>query len=360
MEKRLVLLIVLSLNFALYSQTPSEDPKHYVLDTSDDFNSFDSNLWNRVPYMTWGLETYNVNNVTASGGVLTLKCEKIGNNYISGGIETKDKKRFSYGYFEIESKFPASGNKGPWGGFWMHAGGGECIGGTHNGCYPKTNSANTLASTWHEIDIFEPDGCDTEAGTQFGAGTHGTVSPCLTYCKSVKVSGLNDLSASFNKYALIWTPQYVNVLFNGNSVFEVTEPKYIPSQSMILFLTFQIDAWGCAPNASTTFPLYWQFKNFKYYRLKTDCANGITQTNFNFATHSDYKVQKFYSLTNTTVPNNSNVVIRATDYIEFKGEFTVPLGSKFTATTHCETCPNQQSEQKINVNGKKSIKQQYE
>ena len=117
MRTNLVLLIFLSLNFALYSQTPSEDPKHYVLDTYDDFNSFNSNLWNRVPYMTWGLETYSPNNVTTSGGVLTLKCEKVGNNYISGGIETaNNKKMFFYGYFEIESKFPARGNRGPWSG----------------------------------------------------------------------------------------------------------------------------------------------------------------------------------------------------------------------------------------------------
>ena len=50
MEKKLVLIVaLLSLNFALKSQIPTEDPKHYVLDTYDDFTSFNSSLWNRVP-----------------------------------------------------------------------------------------------------------------------------------------------------------------------------------------------------------------------------------------------------------------------------------------------------------------------
>ena len=323
MKQGLILIItLLSLNFVLKSQTPSEDPKHYVLDTYDDFNSFNSNLWNNPPYMTWGLETYSANNVTASGGVLTLKCEKVGNQYISGGIDSKDKRYFSYGYFEVDIKTPASGNKGPWGGWWLFA----------------------QAGGWDEIDIFEPTGYDNFLGTQFRSGI------CATYNGKKNVwgethstlhAGYPNLSTNFNKFALIWTPQYAQVLFNGNLVYEVFEWKYVPSHPMCMHFTFQVENWESLPEPFfAPFPLYWQFKNFKYYRLKTDCANGITQTNFNFATHSDYKVQKFYSLTNTTVPNNSNVVIRATDYIEFKGEFTVLLGSKFTATTHCETCPN--------------------
>lgn len=317
----MLIVTLLLIIFALHSQTPSEDPKHYVLDTYEDFNSFNSNLWNKVPHSTWGLETYNANNATVSGGVLTLKCEKVGNSYISGGIDTQGKRYFSYGYFEIEIKTPASGNRGPWGGWWMFSGAGE---------------------GWNEIDMFEPGGMDNYHGTQFHSNAHvrrnGIISSWGNGDNN-KFTGYPNLSANFNKFALIWTPQYIQVLFNGNFVFQILESKYVSSYPMCMMLTFQISK-DEPPNASTTFPLYWQFKNFKYYRLKTDCANGITQTNINFAGRSDYKVQKFYSLTNTTVPNNSNVVIRATDYIEFKGEFTVPLGSTFTATTHCNTCPN--------------------
>jgi len=317
MKKEFILFILLLLGFSIKSQTPGEDPKHYVLDTYDNFTSFNSSLWNRVPYMEWGQEIYSANNVTVSGGVLTLTCNKVGNNYVSGGIETVNKKYFSYGYFEIEIKTPASGNKGPWGGFWLHTG----------------------AGGWDEIDVFEPNGYDIYLGTQFHSGisaTHNGIHSIWGDGLNNFYSGFSDLSTSFNKFALIWTPSYVKVLFNGSALYEILEPKYVPSHKMAMFLTFQIDNYV---NTSTQFPLHWQFKNFKYYRLKTDCLNGITQSNFNFVTH-DYKVQKFYSLTNSTVPNNSNVVLRATDYIELKGEFTVPLGSSFTAITHCNVCPD--------------------
>lgn len=334
--KAFILFTLLSLSLVVKSQTPSEDPSHYVLDTYDNFNSFNTSLWNRVPNNTWGLETYNPNNVTASGGVLTLKCEKIGNNYISGGIETVNKKAFSYGYFEIESQLPLK-DRGYWGGFWLHSGGGTCIKGIDPGCYPT--GKDTVTRTWHEMDILEPNGCDCEVGTQFHTGNHGTVSECCTNGTGTIATGLNDLSASFNKFALIWTPQSTKVLVNNNVVAEFYESQYIPSQPMFVFLTFQIDAWGCAPYSTTTFPAYWKYKNFKYYRLKTDCSNGITQSNFNFLNH-DYKVQKFYSLSNSTVPNNSNIVLRATDYVQLNGEFTVPLGSTLSIITHYNTCPN--------------------
>jgi beta-glucanase (GH16 family) len=315
--KKILILIFICVGFIAKSQTPSEDPNHYILDTEDNFNFFNYNLWgSKTPNNTWGLETYDASKVTASGGVLTLECEKVGNNYISGGIETVSTKAFSYGYFEIESKLPLSGIRGPWGGFWMHTGEGG----------------------WDEIDVLEPNGCDCELGTQFHSGvfaTHGGTT--RSYAKIY--DGFPNLSNNYNKYALIWTPKYVQVLVNDEILYEIVDPLYVPSHPMFVFLTFQIDPWGCAPNMSTFPTKYWRFKHFKYYRLKTDCSNGITQNNFNFSNH-DYKVQKFYSLSNSTIPNNSNIVLRATDYIELKGIFTVPLGSTFTAITHCNTCPN--------------------
>ncbi len=313
-----LLLIFLSMHLSTYSQTPTADPNHYVLDTYDNFNTFNSSLWNSTPYYTWGQETYSPNNVTASNGVLTLKCEKIGNNYISGGIETVNKKDFSYGYFEIESKTPPSGNKGPWGGFWMHSGAG--------------GGAN-------ELDIFEPNGLDNYYGTQYhiGLGVNLPNNNDTTWHNTI-VSTNQNLSSGFHKYAVIWTPGYVQYLLDDQPVYEVVNQSYIPTHSMYVFLTFQIDTDNRAPDASTTFPLFWRYKNFKYYKLKTDCNTSIVQSNFNFINH-DYKVYKSYTLTNSTVPANFNIVLRAKDYIQLNGEFTIPLGSTFTAITHRGICP---------------------
>ena len=312
----LFLLILLSMKISIMnSQTPYEDPNHYVLDTEENFSYFNSNLWNIVPNNTWGQETYSPNNVIVSNAVLTLKCEKVGNNYISGGIETVNKKAFPYGYFEIESKTPLSGNKGPWGGFWMHTGEGG----------------------WDELDILEPNGWDNYLGTQYHIGVSASNSGFHEACaKTITVS--QDMSSGFHKYAVIWTPKYVQFLDDGVPVYEEVTPNYIPTHPMFVFLTFQIDTDNRAPDASTTFPLFWQFKHFKYYRLKTNCNTSIIQSNFDFINH-DYKVYKSYSLANSTVPNNSNIVLRAKDYILLNGEFTVPLGSTFWAITHNGICP---------------------
>lgn len=325
-QKKWIILISLVWCQITISQTPSEDPNHYVLDTEENFNSgpLDTALWNTPPYGSytwgWGLETFHPDQVSVSGGVLTLTTEKVGDSYISGGVETVGKKAFSYGYFEIEAKLPAKGTEGPWGGFWLHTGEGG----------------------WDEIDVWEPNGCDAILGTSFHSSTKATHGGVFreTPADEVKRTGFPDLSASLNKYALIWTPSYVKVLFNGNTVYEEVDPLIIPSHPMFLYLTAQVDDGGCDPDPSQPFPdKEWQFDNFKYYRLKTDCSNGISQSSFNFSSH-DYKVQKYYSLSNSTVPSGSDVTLRATDYIQLENGFTVPLGSIFTAVTHCNTCPD--------------------
>lgn len=315
--KAIFLLLQLIICSRLYSQIPGEDPT-WILDTQDNFNSFNSALWNSTPNNTWGLETYSASNVSANSGVLTLTCYKNNDSYISGGIETVGKKSFSYGYFEIESQQPPSGIRGPWGGFWLH----------------------TAEGGWDEIDILEPNGCDIEEGTSFHSGISATYNGVRKWTTPEFNfhGGFPDLSKGYNKYSAIWTPSKVKMFFNGSLVYEVSEPSLVPSHPMFLFLTFQIDNQGCHP-VITVFPTtYWRFKNFKYYKLKTDCTNGITESNFDFTNH-DYKVQKYYSLSNSSVPLNSKVFLRATDYIELKQGFIVPNGSEFNAITHCTTCP---------------------
>lgn len=312
-------------NFACKAQTPSEDPQHYLLEWHETFESLNPSIWTSPPYNPdWGLEIFHGNNAQASNGVLTLKTERVitpsGDTiYVSGGAETVHKKSFSYGYFEIEAKLPEKGVRGPWGGFWLHSGDG---------------------GIWDEIDILEPNGCDTELGHQFNIGLHATHNSISTH-KADLYTGFPDLSSDYYKYALVWTPSHIKVLFEDNVVYEEVQAKYIPSHPMYLFLTAQISDWApCVPDPDIPFPdVYWQFKNFKYYKITTNCMTSITENNFDFDNH-DYAVYKFYSLSNSTVPNNTDVVLRATDYIQLDGEFYVPLGSTFTAITHHGVCPD--------------------
>ena len=190
---------------------------------------------------------------------------------------------------------------------------------------------------WNEIDILVPNGCDTQKGTQFNSGVHASKDGIRYHSNGVYQTQV-DLSEDFNKYSLLWTPEYIQVLFNNEFLYEVVNPNYVSSFPMYAFLTFQIDKWGCAPNKSRFPTKYWQFKNFKYFKLKTDCSVGITESNFDFANH-DYYVQRFYSLSNSSIPADSKIVLRATDYVQLNGEFSVPLGSSLTIITHGKICP---------------------
>lgn len=343
-----VLIILLLILNNINAQDVSND-HNYELDVEDNFNYFNSNLWNKTPWYTWGQEQYIPENVDVANGILTLKCERIISyildddilknasniyndsvegikrptvitSYISGGIQTVHKKSFSYGYFEIESKIPNK-SRGYWGGFWLQSG-------------------SVQTNDYYEIDIFEPDGCDCELATQYHNGSISTTDGITEGSESNIIKVNKDISESFNKYAVLWTPTRVEFYFNGELMDAVINPKHVPTGPMYVYLTFQINKpTYCGPYLSSIFPAYWEFKNFKYYKLKTDCSVPIIANNFDFLNH-DYKVYKYYSIGNSAIPSNSDIILHAKDYIELKGGFSIPFGSTLTAITHCYTCPD--------------------
>ena len=112
-----------------YPPTDSEYEKVW----SDEFNegSLDTNVWS--PYIGgWnasevqGCYTGSAENINVSGGSLNLiglykpgvTCNKGKNkDFTSGFIETRDKKTWTYGYFEARIKMPNNNSTSP--AFWM-------------------------------------------------------------------------------------------------------------------------------------------------------------------------------------------------------------------------------------------------
>lgn len=134
MNRRFVLCSIMLLFYvASIAQTPYEDTKHWDDPiVSDNFSSFNNNLWEKVHDMSWGLECYSNEKTIVSNNTLNLTCDINPNYnpnddnsrpYVSGGIWSKNKRAYSYGYFEIETKMPPR-SRGYWGGFWLHAGDG--------------------------------------------------------------------------------------------------------------------------------------------------------------------------------------------------------------------------------------------
>lgn len=345
MKKRFVLCgIMLIFYIVSIAQTPHEDTKHWNLIISDDFSSFNNTLWEKVHDMSWGLECYSDDKTVISNNTLNLTCERNpdfdilddeSKPFVSGGIWSLNRHAYSYGYFEIRTKMPPR-SMGYWGGFWLHCGGGE-----ENYC-PDPNETQI----WHEFDIFEPYGCESALPFQFSCGVRKTNMECFSFADWGLAPANTFLDEGFNTIAGMWVPKEASVIVNNKFVKKYNDgyvKNYVPSIPMFLYITFQIDDdfdYHCPPNQYSIFPATWQYKDFKYYQLKTKCNENIIEENFDFINH-DYYVQKSYHLTNSTIPNNSNVIIRAVDDILLDGNFEVPLGSNFNAIVHYGICPGE-------------------
>ena len=90
---------------------------------------------------------------------------------------------------------------------------------------------------------------------------------------------------------------------------------------------------------NTLLPFFMDVDYVRTYTLNMDCANVVNTCSFNFLSH-DNKVKKSITIGGTgcsnTMPTSgsgSNVALRATDFIEIKGEFTVPVGSQLSIET---------------------------
>ena len=195
-----------------YPPTDSEYEKVW----SDEFNegSLDTNVWS--PYIGgWnasevqGCYTGSAENINVSGGSLNLiglykpgvTCNKGKNkDFTSGFIETRDKKTWTYGYFEARIKMP--NNKSTWPAFWM------------------SPNEKRYGDGWPmngEIDIVETKGSDLDYAA---ADAHWGKS--ITN-KTHKNSHKADLPAGFSNttdwhtYGVKWTEGKLEYFIDGKS-----------------------------------------------------------------------------------------------------------------------------------------------
>jgi hypothetical protein len=80
----------------------------------------------------------------------------------------------------------------------------------------------------------------------------------------------------------------------------------------------------------------------KVYSLKYDCNTPVIINSFTDFINYDYKVKKSITLSgNITMPSNSNICLRATDYIELLPGFEVTLGAElYLDNTPCNITKN--------------------
>jgi beta-glucanase (GH16 family) len=365
MKKRYYLLgIIFYILFYshVFSQIPDNDDSNWnIKDTakSDEFNKsylaakWRNNIGGCITHGSEELQYYDPSNISFDGQHLKLHAHRIRPTYInydpcgkgggrnysytSGAITSMPATTsYGYGYYEMSAKIPKL--KGCWPAFWLNR---FCSG------YPG-----------QEIDIVEPNGYDSQTCTQYNANvwydndgndTVESYSPKFEGDGSL-LQGFTDLSTSYHKYAVEWSPGYVYFYLDDNLV-KVTRPptinsNWVPNHAMDLFFNLAVDyCHNNRPDSTVGFDAYLDIDYFHYYTLNmTGCTVDYNQSNVNFDNYS-YTMKKSITISNTNVPTGKNITIRASDYI-ILNSFQVACGTEFNAvTTPCyegftDTCPD--------------------
>jgi len=340
MKKRLIILILAGL-FVIpaYSQNPPLD-KNWEVVFLDDFNTLDINRWWVRDHFDRGAEEgecqlYLSQNVYVNNGKLVLETKKepvpyccppqhvgewgcykqwkTGNcyQYTSGQIESKTK--YKYGYFEIYAKIPGSDGYFP--AFWLQ----------DNGIDPVTNEC-----FYNEIDVFEISGCIQDSiytGHTFRVD-------CSTADDDPETVVLIPCNYpyTYHWYGVEWDRDKITWYIDRKAVRQEKNNMIgigiqHPMTVVINTALISENDTKCPVSNNSIFPNYMYLDQANVYRLKCDTRTVVTQIpDFNTF---NYAVKKYISLSSTTViPPNSNISLRAAEYIELTNGFEVPLGAE--------------------------------
>ncbi|MDR3048011.1 MAG: glycoside hydrolase family 16 protein [Bacteroidales bacterium] len=339
MKKEIIFIIMaIFLIMPTFSQKPPQDKNWEVL-FQDNFNSFNTGLWYKSHNDIHGnpskgqeeSQIYHQNNAYIDNGKLILRTQQVspypcptGNacqyggfhQYTSGMILSNA--AYQYGYYEIYAKLPAS--SGYWPAFWLWA----------------NSPDNTTIDCWYnEIDIFEAKGDKITAITSnvwygFGCPLEETIDTVTNvHSHSWNYStGYHWYGVEWNHKTITWYVDRIEVRKENNN-FGTTGIQH-PMQIIINVALEPINTNRSNQISSTTiFPNYMYIDQADGYRLKYDC-NAVINEIPNFNTFN-YSVKKSINLSGSSViPANSNITLRATDFLELNANFTVPLGATFT------------------------------
>jgi beta-glucanase (GH16 family) len=212
-----------------------QDASKYTLSFSEEFNSYNSSLWNDH---IWYDSSNATKNYTVEDGKLKIWPQRDANGkFFNRTIDTDGKYYQTYGYFETEAKLP--NGKGTWPAFWLL---------NHDGAAPFRPEIDILEaysgggpnSGWSD-DKLNP---TAYASTVWPKGIEGgSAAGSKTHQK------LGDLSAGFHKYAVKWEPNTITFYFDGKEVHKV-------NQSMSNRMYILLDLWygSASGNADNTTP----------------------------------------------------------------------------------------------------------
>ena len=229
---------------------------------SDEFNTMNSNSWSpRVSSPGWSFDPANV--AVSNGNLVLSATNQNGIKY--GGVLSKGKYNFQYGYIEIRAKV-AKGN-GIASGMWLA------------GQYhwpPEVDILEHLGKSPKDIymtrhcSIYLDSTCD---GSSFLGNTWWKYS-------SKRYTGV-DWSLAYHNYGVEWTPSYVRWLVDGVELYRVTTG--VPKEPMYITLAICANCnggWSGYIDGTTPLPARTYFDYVRVYqRLQTPSVITVTSPN---------------------------------------------------------------------------------
>ena len=337
MNKTIILLLFCFIPVLVFTQNPiyPNDP-HWQLKWEDNFNTFDTtHKWMRAHYCDHAGEPqlFLKQNVWVANGNLVIEinnnkaycpsnpppvttyacgsCVEGWHNFTSGWVDTRSTFYTKFGYIEARIKLPYRP------GFFHHAfwtwkGSGEHMDEIdifEMGWQPKSNEVTTNIHTCYYDSITNPD--------------------CLeNYFQEHSFSGFNY--SDWHIYAIEWDVNKITWYIDNIPFRTSINPGIIDPVRLILGMGIK--------NAPTSPPFqeHMYVDYVKVYQLNCDKNTVVTQIP-NFNTYN-YAVKKSISLDGQTqIPNNSNITLRANDFIELKPGFEVQTGRElYLDVSPCE------------------------
>jgi beta-glucanase (GH16 family) len=195
-------------------KTPyGQDPGDYILTFSEEFDQYNSRLWNDH---TWYEKSNPTRNYAVEDGVLKIWPQRdASGKFFNRTIDTDGNYYQTYGYFEMEAKLPKG--KGVWPAFWLF---------------------NHIGDRRPEIDIMEayPSG-DGWGYIDASGMARPNVYAATIWLDEGKQHGQKtfvahtDLSAAFHKYAVKWEPDKQTFYFDGKEIWSrhvsMSDPMYL-------------------------------------------------------------------------------------------------------------------------------------
>jgi hypothetical protein len=342
MKKGITLIVLLGLYiFPALSQNPPQD-KNWEEVFKDSFNTFYTGRWYKEHNLVKGdynpnegkfdedQHIYYMDNVYTVNGKLVLEAKRLTDSfpcpkgsancqyggwhkYTSGAIVSNSK--YKYGYFEIYAQLPSGTSFFP--AFWLW------------------NSDSTPNYWYNEIDIMEANGCEP------------VWTSCNYWCEFdyPKKHDPKELSAknncdyadgNYHWYGVEWDSDRITWYVDRVSVRQIPNNLWgIGIQNplvIIINLALFPPSWNKCLLDTTLFPAYMYIDYVNIYHLKEDRTGIINACNYNFDLY-DNRVKRNITIggqgCGNTIENGKNITLRAAEFIQINGEFTVEPGAEF-------------------------------